>query len=151
MDGFLNSFKNKGCNMSNNLLFFDCESSGFLPKGRLVELAAVVTNDAGKDLLSMDMIVKPNGFVIPENVADIHGITTERAMDEGLPLSYVLDAFDYFVRISDIMVAHNISFDKSIMKNEFKIMDDLDLSNFNWGLPEFCTMKNATNYCKLPG
>ncbi|MEJ6520298.1 3'-5' exonuclease [Shewanella bicestrii] len=76
------------------ILPFDTETTG-LPDWKspseadyqphLVQLAALLVNDKFEIVKELDVIIKPNGWVIPDEVAAIHGITTERAMDEGIP------------------------------------------------------------------
>ena len=72
-------------------IFYDTETSG-LPlfkepsedprQPHIVQLAACLVDlDTGQTVSSMDVIVRPNGWTIPDNVAAIHGITTERAMN----------------------------------------------------------------------
>ena len=46
---------------------------------------------------------------------DIHGITTEKANKEGVPLIEVLNKFNIAVSKSDFIIAHNISFDEKII------------------------------------
>ena len=65
-----------------------------------------------------DFIIKPNGFVIPETSSNIHGITTERALKEGIDLSIVLDLFDNDLKQADIIVGHNIDFDIKVVRAE---------------------------------
>ena len=48
----------------------------------------------GKLVEVKNFIVKPEGFTVPYNAEKIHGISTERATKEGMPLDYVLDEFE---------------------------------------------------------
>jgi len=131
-------------------LFFDTETSGWPPQGRLVQIAAMVTNEDGKGLLSMDLLVTPVGFEIPEKAVAIHGITTEKAMAEGYQLRSVIRMFSKFVLFSDVVIAHNIQFDMRVLRQEFQLAgmakEYLHMKN----LPQFCTMKSATDFCQIP-
>lgn len=140
------------------ILFFDTETTG-LPKDykapitdtdnwpRLVELAFILTeNDS--ELLRFEGIVKPDGFEIPQGATDTHGITTERALKEGYPISEILDLFNDAVEQADLLVGHNISFDRKIMGAENMRDDRIDHMH---GKPRICTMWTSTNYCELPG
>ncbi|WP_447915888.1 3'-5' exonuclease [Delftia acidovorans] len=66
-------------------------------------------------LSSIDVIVKPNGWTIPDDVTKIHGITTEKALDLGVPedvvVSMLLSMWGGRMR-----VAHNESFDARILR-----------------------------------
>lgn len=139
-------------------LFFDTETTG-LPKcwnapvtdvdnwPRLVQLAWMVYDGQGQLLKSRDVIVRPDGFVIPHEVSQLHGITTEIAREKGLPLQEVMEEFVEQVEAADVLVGHNISFDVCIVGAEFerlRMMTPLFLK------PKYCTMKSSTDYCKLP-
>lgn len=50
---------------------------------RLVQFAALLCDDAGEEVSSVSIIIKPNGFTIPEEASKIHGITTEIANARG--------------------------------------------------------------------
>lgn len=140
-------------------LFFDTETTG-LPKRwnapvtdidnwpRLVQLAWIVCDEHGQTVSSRDVIVQPDGFVIPMEVSRLHGITTVIAREKGRPLREVMDEFAEQVDAAGALVGHNISFDECIVGAEFerlRMMTTLFLK------PKYCTMKSATDYCKLPG
>ena len=138
-------------------LFFDTETTG-LPRNwsapvtdlnnwpRLVQIAFEFYKD-GVKINSGDYIIKPEGFYIPEATANIHGITTARANEEGVALKTVLNEFKDFVEQSDFLVAHNMSFDEKIIGAEFlrnKMQDCLVGKN------KICTKEISTDFCKIP-
>lgn len=107
------------------ILVFDTETTG-LPDFRarsadpiqphLVQLALVTHADDGTEIDAQCVIIRPDGWTIPPEVTAIHGITQERAMDEGIPER---DAADMFLTIqarTALRVAHNESFDRRIMR-----------------------------------
>lgn len=112
------------------IFFFDTETTG-LPSFKepsdaphqphIVQVAAgLVDSDSRKVLASLDLIVKPDGWEIPEEVSALHGITTADAtrigIDESLVTELVLDLW----RNADLRVAHNTTFDDRIMRIAFK-------------------------------
>jgi DNA polymerase III epsilon subunit-like protein len=140
-------------------LFFDTETTG-LPKNykapitdfknwpRVIQLAYLIYDDQGNELKTKDVIIKPDGFIIPQASSDVHGISTDQAIAEGVELNIVLKEFEQDVKDVDILVAHNISFDEAIMgceflRNEFK--NPIEHKR------KICTMKTTTNFCKIPG
>ena len=140
-------------------LFFDTETTG-LPKRwnapvtdvdnwpRLVQVAWITYDNQGNKLNSRDLIIRPEGFVIPPEVSRLHGITTLMAKEKGVPLQEAMDEFAEQVDAAELLVGHNISFDECIVGAEFerlRMMTTLFLK------PKCCTMRSATNYCKLPG
>lgn len=106
-------------------LFFDTETTG-LPDWKvpsdsdhqphLVQLAAILADaDTRREIGSLDLIIKPDGWEIPDEVAEIHGITTDHAkavgVDESLAVSMFLDLWNGAGR-----VAHNRTFDQRIIR-----------------------------------
>ena len=139
-------------------LFFDTETTG-LPRNwnapvtdldnwpRLVELAWLVCDEEGNDVESRSAIVRPDGFAIPAEAAVVHGITTARALAEGVGLEALLEDFARTVDTSRVLIAHNISFDEKIMGAE------LLRTGVRSGFDErerFCTMKSSTELCAIP-
>lgn len=83
----------------------------------MVELAAsLVDLDTHTVLSSMDVIIRPDGWVIPEEVAAIHGITTELALAVGVPEDLALGMFVKMWRRAAVRIAHNESFDARIIR-----------------------------------
>lgn len=131
-------------------LFFDTETTG-LPKGgiepRIVQLAALLTDDLGNELDSMNVIIYPDTFTIPAEAAKVHGITTERAMKEGITISSAMIRFNALVGRSSIVIAHNLSFDYGRYVHEVK---NTRLSDLILNKETFCTMKAATPIVQCP-
>lgn len=144
--------------MNPAVIFFDSETTG-LPKDwkapisnvdnwpRMVQLAWLVHDIEANELKRRSVIIKPEGFTIPKEASDIHGITTERAMAEGVLLAGVMDEFDADLFSLPLAVCHNVPFDRSITGAERVRLGR------PWGFHTAfkCTMAEGTNMCKLPG
>ena len=140
-------------------LFFDTETTG-LPKNwkapvtdvnnwtRMIHIAWILTDEGGNRIETESFIIKPENFEIPRDASNVHGITTERALREGLDLEFVLNRFNELVDEAEYLVAHNISFDEKIVGAEF-IRKNIP-TNFN-KKKKLCTMTVSTDYCKIPG
>ncbi|MDG1348301.1 MAG: DNA polymerase III subunit alpha, partial [Flavobacteriales bacterium] len=139
-------------------LIFDTETTG-LPQNwkapltdfnnwpRCVQLAWQVHDVEGKLVEVKNYIIKPEGYDIPFNAEKIHGISTDRANKQGMPLAEVLTEFVKDVEKCKFVVGHNVSFDNSIVGCELlrKEMPNL-LADF----PALDTKDDATNYCAIP-
>lgn len=141
------------------ILFFDTETTG-LPRNwkapvndlsnwpRLVQLAWLEYDQRGELIESKNFIIQPEGYVIPSRSSDIHGITHSRAVRKGVPLSPVLQDFNKAVARSELLVAHNMSFDEKIVGAEL-LRTGIATPLFR--KERFCTMKATTAFCAIPG
>ena len=111
------------------VLIYDTETTG-LPRDwnapisdsdnwpRLVQLAWQLHDETGKLLSRGNMVVKPDGFTIPFNSTKIHGITTERALAEGMPLDQVIGEFMEAASKARYVMGHNVGFDVNVVGAE---------------------------------
>lgn len=143
------------------ILFFDTETTGlpnFNERARhpsqphMVQLAALLTTESGREIESHNVIVKPDGWAIPTEASDIHSITNEVARF-GISEKTAAELLLAMVKKATRIVAHNITFDKFIARiamRRYELIADAD--DIWWkALPTFCTMNATTNLCKLPG
>lgn len=114
---------------------------------RMVQLAWSMYDPQGRLVESHSHIIRPEGFTIPAGAAAVHGITTERALREGISLAVALEAFVACLNRAKLIVAHNIAFDAKIIGAElFRLNSPAQLHT----KPQLCTMEASTRYCKLP-
>ncbi|MBI5255397.1 MAG: 3'-5' exonuclease [Burkholderiales bacterium] len=146
-------------------LFYDTETTG-LPlfsepsedprQPHIVQLAACLIDiDTRTMIAGMDVIVRPDGWTIPDEVAQIHGITTEKAIDLGVGENVALSLFLDLWGSAAFRVGHNESFDARIaMKRHLPYAMSDEQANAladTWkaGSAE-CTARLATPICALP-
>lgn len=113
-----------------NILFFDTETTGIpdwkVPSDsehqpHMVQLAALLYDDEKQNVMQeIDLIIRPDGWVIPDEVVDIHGINTEYAARVGIPEQTALQVFIDLWRKCDLRVAHNTTFDNRIIRIALK-------------------------------
>jgi DNA polymerase-3 subunit epsilon len=113
----------------------------------IVELAAALVDlGARRVVSSMDLIVRPKGWTIPEEATAIHGITTERALAVGVPEDIAVGTFmelwDGRERIS-----HSEAFSARIVRIATLRYDDIDADTWKDGKAQ-CTQKLATPLLK---
>jgi len=140
-------------------LIYDTETTG-LPKNfsapvsdsenwpRLVQIAWQLHNRLGELVEVKNFIIRPEGFTIPFNAQKIHGISTQKATDQGVDLTYVLKEFNNAINQSEFIVGHNIIFDVNIVSAEF--YRNNILSNL-LKIKTIDTKIEGTNYCAIPG
>jgi DNA polymerase III subunit epsilon len=136
-------------------LFCDVETTGLVKFNRpssdqsqphLVQIAAVLCDQDGVESETMVSIVKPWGWTIPPEVVAVHGITTERALAEGLPHYDVMAAFAALHDAADWLVCYGIGFDTKVLRAAYHRagMDPRYRPEKEW-----CAQRAAARWCKL--
>ncbi|WP_129717808.1 DNA polymerase III subunit alpha [Pedobacter sp. SYP-B3415] len=141
-------------------LIFDTETTG-LPRNwnapvtdtdnwpRCIQIAWQLHDEMGRLVEHQDYLVRPDGFNIPYDAERIHGISTELAEAEGIPLADVLEKFSAALQKAKFLVGQNLNFDINIMGCEFyragaeNLMQDMPVL-------DTCTETTA-ELLKLPG
>ena len=141
-------------------LIFDTETTGF-PKDwnapitdldnwpRVVQLAWQIHDEEGALVEVQDHIIYPDGFDIPFNSTKIHGISTERARNEGKPLEEVLALFEASMDKCEYLIGHNVKFDLNVTGCEYyrvKGANPLDQKT-----PVDSCTETTAELCQLPG
>ena len=143
--------------MSKTILFLDTETTG-LPTNwkapydqwpRMVSLAFSMVR--GDEILGQnEYIIKPEGYEIPLEASNIHGITTEEAQAKGNDIQMVLIQLATMVELADLVVFHNSSFDTSIISGE-QIRAGWKPEELIHNNPKiFCTKEKSTTILKIP-
>ncbi len=141
-------------------LIFDTETTG-LPKRwdapvtdtdnwpRCVQIAWQLHDPMGGLLDQQDYLVQPDGFDIPYDAEQIHGISTALAREEGVPLETVLEHFREALSKAKFIVGQNLGFDINIMGAEFhRVAQETPLPAFP--VLDTGTEKTA-ELCRIPG
>lgn len=148
-------FKNLRC-------FIDTETTGLpindnLPYTELdnwphlVQVALIIEDDNYGILAKRNMILKPDGYSIPESSARIHGISNAQAIKVGEDRKHVIGFLDQVLSNSNIVIGHNVSFDLNVVKAEIirvKGIENALLTTKNHNVVD--TMKMGMNICKIP-
>jgi len=142
------------------VLIFDVETTGLpernatlknLEKYPYIVQFSWIIYDASQNKISNinDHIIElPDDITIPIETSNIHGITNEKMRSEGKNINNILDIFTKDMLDSNILVAHNLTFDKTIVQAEY-----LRNERINWlgrhRKVEYCTMKRSLNVCNI--
>jgi DNA polymerase-3 subunit epsilon len=98
---------------------------------------------------TLDVIVRPEGWTIPDEVAAIHGITTEHALAVGVPESL---AVEMLLELTGgrLRIAHNETFDARIVRIACKrFFEPGQADAWAEGLTQ-CTARLSTPILQLP-
>ena len=154
-----------------SILFIDVETSGLpqqetKPDGRrrfysykqldkydtsrIVQFSFLRYKKNGTMISMNDYIIKPDDFIISQKSIDIHHITQEKALREGIELSKVMDIFEEELDKSKVLVMHNVWFDKTVLLSEAYRMQRFGLINKMFNHRYYDTMRETKGLCKLP-
>lgn len=146
----------------NLALVYDFETSG-LPlfsepsehpdQPHVVQVGAQLVNmDTRIVVQSLDVIVRPVGWTIPDEVAQVHGITTEMAMDLGVPEEAAIEMLLELWKpeMPRLRIGHNEQFDARIMRIALKRFFGDELADKWKAGAAMCTQRLATPIMKLP-
>lgn len=135
------------------ILVFDSETTG-LPDWKapsesehqphIVEIAALLHTAEGAVIDSYKAIVRPNGWTIPDDIAQLTGITHEMAMDVGIPEAEALEGFLAMYARAGIRAAHNATFDDRIVRIAMmRYRDEAAADAFKDATQKYCTCSQS--------
>ena len=147
------------------VLVFDTETTGLQVKGAsiydkskwpyIIQLSYIFYDLSINSVLIKDNYIKlDSSITISQESYNIHNISREILDARGINIVDALKDFNECLKVCDIVVGHNISFDKRLIfvecfrhnvKQYFTEFKD----NVMIQKPEFCTMKNTNEFCKL--
>jgi DNA polymerase-3 subunit alpha len=141
-------------------LIFDTETTG-LPKNfnapisdtdnwpRCIQIAWQLHDAMGNLIENQDYLIQPDGFNIPFDAEKIHGISTELAQKEGIPLEEMLIKFNEALSKTKFIVGQNLGFDINIMGAEF-YRKNTETQLTKLPVLDTCTEHTAL-LCQIPG
>lgn len=132
-------------------LFIDVETTG-LPKSRyldytyldnfensrMVQFTMLLCDEHFDMIECKDYIIKLDGLTIPNS--ELHGITEEISATQGIPFEEVANEFKDILDKTTYIIAHNISFDMSIIKSELYRRGNNDMIILLNSKKTLCTM-----------
>ena len=135
-----------GLPLNDNLPYTDLKNWPYL-----VQVALIIEDDNYGILAKRNIILKPDGYSIPESATKIHGISNERAVKNGEDRDKVIFFLDLALYKSDIIIGHNVSFDLNVIKSEIIRIKGIENALFEKKKHIVIdTMKMGSNICKIP-
>lgn len=138
-------------------LFYDTETTG-IPlfdqpsedprQPHIVEFAAILMDiETRASVASVHMVTKPDGWEIPSEVEAIHGISTARANEIGVPASTIARVALELGRLATFRVGHSQAFDMRMVRIALKRHGFGDEIADEWkAMPAKCTAKLSKPY-----
>lgn len=144
------------------IMLFDTETTG-LPLWRepshhpgqphLVQFTAMICDGAPeRETDFVNLFVRPNGWIIPEEIVALHGVTNERALAEGIDEHMVVGRFLAMIAKADLLCAYGVDFDMRIMRIAMRragfSKDACD--TMAGSIKTHCVMRQATPLAQVP-
>lgn len=141
-----------------NILYFDTETTG-LPRAseplnhpsqpHMTQLGLILEVN-GHDALTIDTLIKPDGWVIEQKASELTGITLDMCEADGIPIADAIELFVIAAENADLIVCHNTAFDTKLMAIEYlRLQPDRKPYDVLSGKPQLCTMKVSTPICRI--
>ena len=124
------------------ILFFDTETTGFGANDRIVTICWQIYKN--KILIKSEYhIIKPLDFIINDKsrATEINKITQKIAQEQGIPIKRVFEILEKDLDKVNLKVAHNISFDKRMIRQELVKCRLTKLLDKFLQINEECTLK----------
>lgn len=148
-----------------NILFYDTETTG-LPlwndpsedprQPHIVDLAGLLFTPHGELIETFEALVKPDGWVIPQECIDVHGITNEMAAEQGIDEAAALAQFMALYEKAGARGGHNEQFDARMLRIALKrfagtTQEERDMAAEAFKTkPRHCTMLLTKPVLNLP-
>ena len=141
-------------------IIFDTETTG-LPRNwnapitdtdnwpRVIQIAWQLHDDMGRLIEHKDFLIRPDGFNIPYDSEQIHGISTQLAEEQGHDLEDILNEFNQALEKAKFVVGQNVTFDTNVWGCEFYRLG-IETPMHEMTVLDTCTETTA-NLCRLPG
>lgn len=143
--------------MNELILAFDTETTGLIDwalkdlhhasQPRIASLAAVLFHPTEGVVDEMNVLIKPDGWFMPPEAAEINGLTTERLKAEGIPMPVALKRFNEMKAQAKARLGFNISFDKQMLCREAHVYG---IEHNSEGLESICVMQLAKPIAAIP-
>jgi DNA polymerase III subunit epsilon len=130
------------------ILVFDCETTGLINYKTheypyIVQLAWITYSD--DEYRENNHIIRPD-IPIPIESSNIHKITQDIADKKGILIQDALILFLKDFRTATTIIAHNMSFDLTVLKKECERNHISMPTTFK---TYYCTMKNSIDLCRI--
>ena len=144
------------------ILCFDTETTGLIPKPKpsivskdfwpyIVQLAYIyIDSDTLEYKFENDYIKLNNFSYLSQESVNVHNLSKEFLIKNGSDIKIILNKFNDYLKISDVIVAHNLDFDKEILMVEF-LRNKINHNFYEYRnkKKEYCTCKKTIDLCKI--
>lgn len=125
-------------------LVFDWETTGLTlhpdappeKQPRAIEFGGLLIDGDGQELEAVDIMINPGDLPLPPEIVKITGIT-DADLQDAPPFAQVLPQIARMFSQAQLCIAHNLPFDRSILRLE---LARAGVTDFPWPQHELCTV-----------
>ena len=142
------------------ILVYDCETTGLVRctdytdpnMPFLASIAAILYDEEARRIVaSINSMIQPDGWIMPEDAGLVNGLTNEALQQLGVPAPILLPACIALMFKANLRVAHNVDFDSKVIAAALWrhiIKEDSEETAHatvkKWlALPSYCTMQES--------
>lgn len=107
---------------------------------RLAHFCMVLTDENLQETKTVDLLVKPEGWVMSAEAMAVNNLTMEYLLRCGQPVAESLDAYEIAISMGFTIAAFNVAYDAKIMRGELRRAGRSDIYEQT---PTFCVMRAA--------
>lgn len=139
-------------------LIFDTEASGkanfkssYNDKQPWICQICMILSTSDTIYTKSTFLIQSDGRKISEGAYKTHGISTEECDKYGISELTACFLFLETLIAADKIVCHNVQFDRLLAAHMLYTNDFTDEAEYLMKHKNFCTMKESTDLCKIPG
>ena len=118
---------------------------------RIVSAAWILIDSSTKEIIHQEYyIVSPDNFTIPQESINIHGITQERAMQQGIPIAKMFEHLTTALKQASTILSYNLDFDYNILHSELIRYEQTELIDELTCKRQQCIMQMSQKYMQAP-
>lgn len=131
-----------------NTGLFDYKAPADAPhQPRLAEISMIFADENLEVEREYTALIKPDGWVMPPEATEIHGLTHDMLMKKGIPAAEALQVYNAAIAERRVMAAHNAQHDAKQIRGELRRAGLPDLFE---AAPNLCTMRSLVKVCQIP-
>lgn len=128
--------------------YYDYSDYDKYDSSRIVQLSYQLFDNSKNLLKTVNIYIKPNGFIIPDNVIEIHHITNEMANEKGVPIQIAFQEFEHDLINVTSVIGHNVLFDKQVILSELSRCNLVSIIELFISKQFHCTQLMSAKCCK---
>lgn len=127
---------------------YDTETTGLAEPIYPVEVGVVLYDTEAKvERASTSLVIRPEGWRVPNSATQVHGISHDDAERFGLPLIVVIATLTNLWSVAAVRVAHNAEYDDKVIESS---LTHLGRASSLRRPPGYCTKDLAAPVLNLP-